>query len=199
MRALLILVAVIALPFAEIALVVWLVHHFGWGPVLISGALLFGFGIAMVRRASQKWSRLAREAQVDPGIMQTTLPGDMGDASLLFLGGLLLILPGYITGAVGLVFVFPPTRRLIGRSFGGRVSAMASQQGYRRVTIIEGETVAGPSGSRPDQRSPDTSPGTSQGPVIISGEIVAGPNDDRGRSGGSGAAGSGPGGDDAAP
>jgi UPF0716 protein FxsA len=178
MKALLILVAVIALPFLEIWAAIWAAEQVGWGPVIVAGALVFGFGIAMVRRAMQAWGRLATRAQSDPGFLNTGFGPAIGDAGLLLAGGILMIIPGFITAIAGLLLVFPPTRRLLGRAFGGRLSTMASRQGYQRVTIIEGETVtsyteppAGPAGYGA-QASSNTS-----GPVIISGEIVAGPSD----------------------
>ena len=189
MKALLILLAVIALPFLEIWAAVWAAQQVGWGPVLIVAALLFGFGIAMVRRAMQAWRRLAERAQTDPGFQNTGFGPAIGDAGLLLAGGILLIIPGFITALAGLLLVFPPTRRLLGRAFGGRLSTMASRQGYQRVTIIEGETVTSytePAPGASGYRKPGPSgaggtgrPGASgpAGPVIISGEIVAGPND----------------------
>lgn len=177
MKALLILVAVIALPFLEIWAAIWAAHQVGWGPVVIVAALLFGFGIAMVRRAMQAWGRLAERAQTDPGFLNTGFGPAIGDAGLLLAGGILLIIPGFITAIAGLLLVFPPTRRMLGRAFGGRLSTMASRQGYQRITIIEGETVASYTEppSQPAGPRGAGGPRDPAGPVIISGEIVAGP------------------------
>ncbi|MDQ1248359.1 MAG: protein FxsA [Actinomycetota bacterium] len=169
MRALLILFGLIAWPIAEIWLVVWLVGQFGWAPVLIAGAVLLGLGLAMTGRATRAWSRTIERAQADPGYMNTGFGAAMGDAGLLFVGGILLILPGFISGAVGLVLVFPPTRTLIRRGFGGRVDSVASARGYRRVTVIEGETVVRP----PDATPPGPQQGDPGGaPRVIMGEIM---------------------------
>ena len=48
--------------------------------------------------------------QIDAGNMPTD---ELIDGSLILLGGLLLILPGFISDAFGLVVLFPPTRALI--------------------------------------------------------------------------------------
>ena len=175
MRALLILVAVIALPFAEIALVVWLVHHFGWGPVLISGAPSSASGSLWFRRASQKWSQLAREAQVDPASCRRHCPATWVTPVCFSLGGLLLILPGTSPGRSALVFrvsAHPPPDWSILRWQGlgdGQPTGLQASHDHR------GETVAGPSGIAARSALPGYVTGYVAGPVIISGEIVAGP------------------------
>lgn len=171
MRALLILCAVIALPIAEIWLTVQLVHALGAGTVLIVGAVLLGLGLAMLGRASRAWSHAITKAQADPGFAQTGFGAAMGDAALLFVGGLLLVLPGFITGAFGLLLVFPPTRKLVRRFFGTRIDSAAAARGYQRVTIIEGETVT--RSTTPDEGEPSSG----AGPRVISGEIVSRPTD----------------------
>ena len=168
MRALLTLFGLIAWPIAEIGLVVWLVGQFGWGPVLIAGAVCLGLGLAMTGRASRAWTAAINRAQVDPGYLNTGFGPAVGEAGLLFVGGILLILPGFITGALGLVLVFPPTRHLIRRVFHGRVDAVASARGYRRVTVIEGETVQRP----PDAAPPGPQQGPGDAPRVIEGEIM---------------------------
>lgn len=180
MRAFLTLLVVIGLPIAEIWLVVWLVEQFGWGPVIIAGAAFFGFGLAMLGRASRSWSATIARAQEDPGFLNTGFGAAMGNAGLLFAGGVLLVIPGFLTGLLGLVLVFPPTRHLVQRVFRGRVDSMASARGYQRVTVIEGETVdrpdtpgaggAGGTGSAGGGNRPAGSPGDR--PRIIMGEIV---------------------------
>lgn len=195
MRALLILLGIIALPVAEIWLVVWLVDQFGWGPVLVAGAVFLGLGVAMLGRASRAWSHAIARAQADPEYLNTKFGAALGSSALLLIGGFLLITPGFITGLVGLVFVFPPTRALVRRLIGGRVDAAATARGYQRITVIEGETVvrsestaAGEPSSHPVVIIQDTvvrseppkadEPGS--GPVVISGEIV-GPDEGPGR------------------
>jgi UPF0716 protein FxsA len=174
MRALAVLIALIALPIAEIWLAVWLASQFGWSVVLVAAAVFLGLGIAMVGVASRKWSAAIVRAQNDPGYLNTGFPSAAGDAGLVLTGGLLMILPGFITGTIGLLLVFWPTRALIRRIFGSRVDAAASARGYRRITVIEGETVvrdhppapaAGPTGTRPP---------AGDRPVIV-GEIVSAP------------------------
>lgn len=173
MRALLILLAILALPIAEIWLVVFLVGEFGWGPVLVAGAVFLGLGLAMVGRASRAWGLAIQRAQRDPGYVNTGFGAELGSAALLLIGGTLLVIPGFITGIFGLVFVFPPTRALVRRVIGTRVDAAATARGQQRITVIEGETVV---------RSSEPSPGAESGgggPIVISGEIVGPENGPR--------------------
>ncbi len=169
MRPLLILLGILALPIAEIWLVVFLVGEFGWGPVLVAGAVFFGLGLAMVGRASRAWAIAIQRAQTDPGFVNTGFGAAVGSSALLLIGGTLLIIPGFITGLIGLFFVFPPTRGLVRRVIGTRVDAAATARGQQRITIIEGETVV-----RTEQppSGPSTPGSGSGGPVVISGEIV---------------------------
>jgi UPF0716 protein FxsA len=60
------------------------------------------------------------------------------DAPLLALGGLLLILPGFISDAVGLLLLLPWMRRRVAHRWAGRVVPVGRQQGMRDG-VIEGE------------------------------------------------------------
>lgn len=184
MKALAILVAIIAVPIAEIWIAVSLARSFGWAPVLIAMAVFFGFGIAMVQRASRAWSHTIARAQADPGYVGTGFNAAMGDSAVLFTGAVLMLIPGFITGVVGLLLVLPPVRRLVIRAFHGRIEKAASARGYRKVTIIEGETVVretyvaptdypGTGGDGVGPRPP-ASPGP---PKVIMGEVVPRPDD----------------------
>lgn len=175
MRALAVLLALIALPIAEIWLAIWLASQFSWSVVLVAAAVFLGLGIAMVGVASRKWSAAIVRAQNDPGYLNTGFPSAAGDAGLLLTGGLLMILPGFITGMIGLLLVFWPTRALIRRIFGSRVDAAASARGYRRITVIEGETVVRDAPASTSAPSPSTPP-TGRDRQVIVGEIVSAPS-----------------------
>lgn len=181
MKGLLILIAVIALPIAEIWLAIWLAGQWGWSVVLIGFAVFFGLGLAMVQRASLKWRLALRKAEADPGYLQGKFSSDLGDSALVLTGGILMLIPGFITGALGLLLVIPWVRAMVRKVFAGRIDQAASARGYRKVTIIEGETVVSetyvnpqPEGSSHTQRS--------EAPRIITGEIVAKPDDEPGAS-----------------
>lgn len=184
MKALAILVAIIAIPIAEIWIAVTLATTYGWAPVLIAMAAFFGFGIAMVQRASRAWSHTIARAQADPGYVGTGFNAAMGDSAVLFTGAVLMLIPGFITGVVGLLLVIPPIRRLVIRAFHGRIEKAASTRGYRKVTIIEGETVVRETYVAPtdfpgagDMNVGPQPPTSSGSPKVIMGEIVPRPDE----------------------
>ncbi|SHN28366.1 UPF0716 protein FxsA [Actinacidiphila paucisporea] len=77
----------------------------------------FVFGAAAVKRAGRSaWRNLAATMQ-QPGAEQgavAPVPAGGGRTGLHMLGGMLLIIPGFVSDAVGLLLLFPPTRKLIG-------------------------------------------------------------------------------------
>ncbi|WP_174531066.1 FxsA family protein, partial [Micromonospora maritima] len=86
------------------------------------------------------------------------------------LGALLLALPGLVSGAVGLLLLVPPLRRLAGggvrRATERRVSSMVAGDlfGPRRVRVYQGQSQPTPT---PTPQQPVTEPGRA-----IEGEIV---------------------------
>ena len=80
----------------------------------------------------------------------------MTDGALVLVGGLLLLLPGFLTDIVGLVLLLPFTR-FIPRAIVTRAIGSRSSRIRRDATIIEGEVV----------RDDDTTPGPAlEGRVI---------------------------------
>jgi len=86
--------------------------------------ILAGFvlGAAAVKRAGRSaWRNLAASVQQPgmPGAREGAAPPPPtggGRTGLHMLGGMLLIIPGFISDAVGLLLLFPPTRTLIGKA-----------------------------------------------------------------------------------
>jgi UPF0716 protein FxsA len=112
----------VVLPLVEIYVAVQIAHVIGvWETLLLLAALsiagiyltkLAGFGVlARVRR------ELAR------GEMPTNA---LIDGVVVLTGGLLLFIPGFVTAAVGLFLMFPPTRAFsrnqVKRRFVGRIT-----------------------------------------------------------------------------
>ena len=127
----------IVLPLVEIYVAVQVAHVIGgWETLLLLAALsivglyvtkLAGFGaLANVRRD------LAR------GEMPTN---SLIDGLMALMGGLLLIVPGFVTAAAGLLLLFPPTR-VFARN-------QAKRRFVGRVTCIDGSGRSGYIGSPP--------------------------------------------------
>jgi UPF0716 protein FxsA len=75
----------------------------------------FVLGAAAVKRAGRSaWRNLTATVQVPGGDAPVPPPAGGGRTGLHMLGGLLLMIPGFLSDAVGLVLLFPPTRKLAG-------------------------------------------------------------------------------------
>jgi UPF0716 protein FxsA len=118
-----VLVVIVLVAIAELYVMVQVAHHIG---ALSTIALLVLFSVSgpwLVRRTGLGVWRRAR-TRVDQGEM----PGrEIVDGVLLLGAGVLLTVPGFITGVLGLLLLLPPIRALV-RMIGGRWAA-------RRVTV----------------------------------------------------------------
>lgn len=130
--------------------------------ILVVEALV---GAWLMRREGRKaWAALTDAYAT--GRMPT---GQLADAALILVGGIMLILPGFFTDVLGLVCLLPVTRPLARRLIGVLVARHAARQGidfgvlrakFDPGTVIKGETVD----------TPPTTP-DKQDPQVIRGEI----------------------------
>jgi UPF0716 protein FxsA len=165
----LVLVAMVALPFLEIYLLVQVGQLIGvwWTLAILVGEALLGAWL--MKREGSRASKALSEAYAS-GKMPT---GELADAALILVGGVLLVMPGFVTDVFGLLFLLPFTRPLARKVLAFFVARRLSRLGLstayvrRDVTVIEGETVPDTQIS-PTKQDP-TPP--SSGPVIITGEI----------------------------
>lgn len=112
----------VVIPIVEIYVAVLVGHAIG---ALNTIGLLLLLSIVGVWLTKQQGlsviSRIRR--QLDAGRMPTN---ELIDGGLVVAGGLLLIVPGFVTDALGLLLLFPPTRmvarRILKRRFHGRVT-----------------------------------------------------------------------------
>jgi UPF0716 protein FxsA len=136
---------------------------FGFAVLLVFAASLLGL-VLLRREGMRAWRgfRAAVESRQPPG--QQVTDGLVGLA-----GALLLALPGLVSGAVGLLLLVPPVRRLaragVRRATERRVSSMVAGDlfGPRRVRVRRGAPQPTPAPQPP----PVTEPGRA-----IEGEIV---------------------------
>ncbi|MFX0539754.1 FxsA family protein [Ornithinimicrobium sp. Y1847] len=146
----------ILLPVIEIAVLILVGQQIGllWTVVLIIALAFLGVWLAR-RETSRTFRQLQRALQT--GKMPTD---EATDAILVMVGAFLLILPGFVSDAVGLLLVLPFTRPVARRAFQALVAA--------RVLAVTRGTGAGGSGAgAPGRRS---APGRGQ---VIEGEIVS--------------------------
>jgi UPF0716 protein FxsA len=99
---LLIVAALIAVPLIEIYVGSLVVDQIGIGPALLIVLAAMVLGVVVIRTS---WRR--RPAGADNG--------------LLFVAGLLLLFPGYVTDVLGLLLLLPPVRAVLRVWIGQRV------------------------------------------------------------------------------
>lgn len=91
--------------------------------ILVAEAVI---GAVLTRREGRKsWAALV--AAYQEGRVPT---GQLADAVLVLVGGIMLILPGFFTDVVGLAFLLPPTRPLVRKALGSMVATQASKSGF---------------------------------------------------------------------
>jgi UPF0716 protein FxsA len=118
------LLLLVLLPLAELYLLLRLGAHFGALPVL--GLLLVSAVLGLLL-ARTEGARVLR--QVQAALARGQQPDEaMLSGALVVGGGALLVLPGVLTDALGLVLLVPFSRRLVAarlrRSFAGRIVRM---------------------------------------------------------------------------
>ncbi|TAK69678.1 MAG: FxsA family protein [Actinomycetota bacterium] len=166
----------IAWPVIEILVAVWVASAIGWLWMFALLVLGFVLGILVMRWAGSSAMQSLRQAATTGGRMPA---GRVGDSGLVFLGGLLLAFPGFLTDVIGLLLILPPTRALIrltgGLWIGRRLAArglsiirVTGTDGAAQTRVVRGDVIPGqvvddqpPPGSpssRPPQRPDDGTP-----------------------------------------
>lgn len=166
----------LVVPLVELAVIVQVAEEVG---VLETLALLILVSVAGAWLLKQQGLATWRSLQ------ETTARGAMptkevADGALILFGGALLLTPGFVTDAVGLLLLIPPTRALVKNAFrkmlgawalgragaAGKVGAVGKRVYTARVTRVrraEDATSSGSAGRLPAADPPgdeDGSPGT---------------------------------------
>jgi UPF0716 protein FxsA len=108
-------------PIVEISVAIQVAHHIG-GLDTVALLLLFSFlGFWLARL--EGFSVLRR---IQEQLENRTVPtNELIEGALVFVGGMLLVVPGFVTDALGLLLLFPLTRHMARRAlkhrFGLRV------------------------------------------------------------------------------
>ncbi len=109
--ALLILLALAALPFLEIAVFIKVGELIGVAPTVALTLLASAAGVVLMRAQGLATLARAREATE-----RNKAPvAELLDGLAILLAGALLIVPGFITDALGLLLFVPPLRRAVRR------------------------------------------------------------------------------------
>ncbi|EJQ49741.1 hypothetical protein IEE_00865 [Bacillus cereus BAG5X1-1] len=99
----------IVIPAIEIMVLIGSSHVIGlWSTF----AMIVFTGIVGVYLAKRQGFKVLREIQFR--LNRGEMPGDtVLDGIFIFVGGILLVLPGYVTDIIGFIFVVPVTRALL--------------------------------------------------------------------------------------
>jgi UPF0716 protein FxsA len=150
-------VLLVAIPIFEVYVLVQVGQRIGVLPTVLILVLEAILGAWLTRReGGRAWRAL--EGAFRGGRVPT---GELADAALVLVGGVLLMLPGFVTDVLGLFFLIPFTRPFARKVVAFFVARRLSRAGlapgarntYARGTVVEGEVV--PDGSTvtvtPDQ------------------------------------------------
>ena len=120
---------------AEVVILVMVTNVLGWWTVaLLIFTTLLGCWL-LQREGRRTWGALLES--LGRGSLP---PGRTADAVLVMVGGLLLIMPGFISDIVGLLLLIPPSRHLV-RSTLGKLFGRAIGNPSEQPVVIEGEVV----------------------------------------------------------
>ncbi|WP_034510798.1 FxsA family protein [Blastococcus sp. URHD0036] len=145
------------LALAEVVVFVLVANWIGLGPTILLTLATSALGLLLLGRQGTRALTELRSQAAERRPSGRAL----GDAGLVAVGGVLMVLPGFIGDVVGLLCLLPPTRPLvrglIGRLFVSRLPAHL--RGPVRVRSARAEGVDGPA-PRPER------------PLVIEGEVL---------------------------
>lgn len=128
--ALFILLGIILVPLVEIAVFIMVGDAIGIIPTILLTVLTAVAGTIMLRQ--QGLSLVMRmQSELDAG----RVPGeDLMHGAMIVIASLLLLLPGFVTDAIGLLLFVPPIRDMLARYIVSRSNVVIVQSGtsYRR-------------------------------------------------------------------
>jgi UPF0716 protein FxsA len=125
----------VVVPLVEITVAIQIAHGIGG---LNTVALLLLFSVAGAWLARREGFSVLRRIQAQ--LENRTVPtSELIEAALVFAGGVLLVVPGFVTDALGLLLLFPFTRHIASR-------ALRYRFGLRVRRIGPGDETFGASG-----------------------------------------------------
>lgn len=137
--------------------------------LLLASALLGGW---LLRREGAKTWRAFTSALTErrPPAVEAV------DGVLVLIGGLLMMLPGFVSDVVGLLLVLPPTRRLVRGAVLLRLASRLPAGVLGPLRVRSRRTPGAAAGERHGPASPAPAPAAEAGtPQVVEGQIVQEP------------------------
>jgi len=154
----LLLLLLIAIPVVEIYVIVVVGQAIGWWWTIFALVAETIVGGWLVRREGRRaWRNLVGQLAEGQAPTRTAV-----DGALILVGGLLLLIPGFVTDLIGFLCVLPLTRPLVRRALVGYVSR-------RSATVLVGGPVF--------DETPATRQSRPTDPNVIEGHLVDRPDD----------------------
>jgi UPF0716 protein FxsA len=155
----LVLVLLVAVPIVEVYLFVQVSNAIGFWNALGIVILISLVGIWLVKRAGMRvWARFNEQL-----VAHRTPTREVADGVCLLLAGSLLVFPGFLTDALGLLLLFPPIRSLAAR---GLIRRYAGHADFRVIKASYGSADGGDiiDTGGVERRPPPKPPGELTGP-----------------------------------
>ncbi|GAA1074627.1 FxsA family protein [Nocardiopsis metallicus] len=166
---LLIVLALMALPFLEVGLMIWVGGQIGVPWTLAALASLMILGVAVLRRTGRAFREVIEQADEAMRTGEQPRKGLL-DPLMLMAGGILLVIPGFLTAAVGLLLATPLTRPALRWVFAGwavrrmkKMQERVNEEYAARGATIPGQSPFGPGG--PGGPAGSGMPGSPFGPT----------------------------------
>ena len=159
---------IIAIPIAEIAVLVATGRLIGALPTvgLMVATSLLGAWLSQ-REGRRSWNAL--RTAFEQGRMPA---GELADAVLILVGGLFLMLPGFVSDVIGLICLLPVTRPLGRRVLTWLVTRAATKRGIDLDNLRNQATIAAdPSTVIRGETVPDPGTRNTSDDTVIRGEI----------------------------
>lgn len=150
--------AFVAAVIGEIAVIVLLASLIGgWLTFALIIATAFLGGWIIRKEGLRAWTAIRDAVQA-----QQAQPPELGSSQAAMAGGFLLVIPGFVTDAIGLLLVLPATRNWARRSF-GRAARMGGPRQRPAGPTVNGDVV---DGEVVDPEPPDAARNVIEGEII---------------------------------
>ncbi len=133
------IVLLVSVPLVELFVIVRVAGEFGVGQTILLLVAVSVVGAWMVRR-----SGIGVLNQIRTRLAQGALPGnELLDGLLILLAGAFMLTPGFLTDAIGLLLLFPPSRKAVRSVLMRRYAKRINIVGWTGVPDGPGDNPSG--------------------------------------------------------